>query len=405
MKRFSTFVLMRGVIFAIITLGVGWFSAQDALVRSMARRSPDTSLNFHPYNPIALAQKFARQSETTSPAALEKQLPVWDLRARSALKDAPLNAAMLRIIGTTPGYSNTGRLLALAEQVSRRDSLLQLAMIEAAVERNDIPTALVHYDRALSIYPDLRPLLFPVLTGAMTDPDIRKGFIALAGQGRPWVSPFLAYAVRQGDTPSAIVIVLEALDRMPDQVPDIHEHQAALIARLLGEGDYVRAHSLAQRAAAGDAARIDRIDFTPDTWATPVRPLSWATTETDGINAQLENDNQVLVSVSPAVTGLAIFRILLRPPGHYRFTATAAPGDDTNAASGRWTLLCLRPGNAPTRSMGEYPVDAKRTITLSKDITVPVGCAAMRVDFTVDNSRGSTDGAILLRDIALKPLR
>src|SRR3546814_17422634 len=65
------------------------------------------------------------------------------------------------------------RLLAYSQTLSRRDLRTQLMAIELAVARDDIPSALRHYDIALRTKKNAPDLLFPVLTSALTNPTIR----------------------------------------------------------------------------------------------------------------------------------------------------------------------------------------------------------------------------------------
>ena len=60
-----------------------------------------------------------------------------------------------------------------AERVSRRDLANELLLIEATARHDDVATTLTHFDRALLVYPDANQQLFPVLSRALSDPQIR----------------------------------------------------------------------------------------------------------------------------------------------------------------------------------------------------------------------------------------
>src|SRR3546814_9359723 len=89
------------------------------------------------------------------------------------------------------------RLLAYSQTLSRRDLRTQLMAIELAVARDDIPSALRHYDIALRTKKNAPDLLFPVLTSALTNPTIRTELVKTLG-GRPtWSHDFISHAARR----------------------------------------------------------------------------------------------------------------------------------------------------------------------------------------------------------------
>lgn len=392
----------RAVVMAVAALLLGWWTVRDALVEALARQRPNVALRLDPTDAVALATDFRLKiaNHPPSPAALHD----WAMRARTSLAGAPLSASMVRMVASDPATPQSKQLLQLAERISRRDALLQIALIEAAVFAGRIDLALTHYDRALSIYPDTRPLLFPVLASAIEQPAVRAGLIDVTHRRRPWIGAFLAYAVQQAPSAHAVADLLTRLDHGSNAYPGVKGEEAALAVRLLASHDYRTAHALAQRSIGSDAAAIDRPGFSTATWATATRPLTWTTVEAESIDTQPDGST-VTVTAGPGSSGLAFYRVLIPPPGRYRFAATAAPSQDgISMAAGSWNLICLGVSGQPTQ-LGTVRTNPAGAATVNLPVTVDSGCGAVRIGFTIDNIDGSGESSIVLRDLAFAPLR
>jgi hypothetical protein len=393
---------VRRIAIGLVGLTLAGYATRDALVQSAARTRPDFALGLDGTNATALNANFrallAAQPEAPMP------LDRWAARARAALLAAPLSAAMVRMVSADPAQKQSQETLQLAERLSRRDALTQLALTETAVSAGEVDVALLHYDHALSIYPDMRTILFPLLANGLAEPAIQRGVVALARRQRPWIDSFFAFAVQSSNVPDALAATLSALDRGPGALGSARAHEAALAKRLVDNGRYALARRVAMREAGGDAAWIDRPGFAPATWATPAQPLTWSTTEDDSVEAQLTADNQVAVSILPGRSGLAIFRVLVLAPGTYRFTAGAAAPQDIAATGGHWSVVCLPSSGRLSPSLAEIPVNLQQTVSAAR-VTVPASCGAVRLGFTIDNVNGSSDAGVLLHDLALSPVR
>ena len=168
-------------------------------------------------------------------------------------------------------------------------------------------------------------------------------------------------------------------------------------------GDYTSARRLARLAAKDDPGAIDRTAFSSVTWETATRPLTWTGAETDGVDAQLIDNHSILATVRPGGAGLALFRVLVRDAGHYRFSVdTTVPPDGGSPAKGRWELLCLRAHT--TQTLSTVRVDPATAISASTVLTVPDNCAALRLDFHIDNVDGGDEAGMILRNVALEPI-
>lgn len=394
---FSAGGWQRAVLLGLIGLVVAGLSTRSALERIMASARPDLVLSFAPADPRALDVTFKRALDRG--AVTPRDFATWSARARGALVESPLEPAMLRIMSVDPTFKRPERLLDLAERISRRDALVELALIEVSVNAGRVDQALVHYDRALSVFPDMRGVLFPILTNALSEQNIRSALTRLAARQRPWVDPFLALAVRESAKPADVAALLSAMSRLPSPPPSLAEHQATLAGRFVTAQDYRTAASLARMATRTDPGAIDRVALSPATWQTAARPLTWTGGEAEGVDADLIDDGTAQISARPGATGLALFRILVRQPGRYRFKAGVARSPEVDAAAGRWTFLCLKPSGARTLASAAFA--AGRTGSVTTDFDLPRDCGGLRIDLTVDNAASGTDGGFLLRDVRL----
>src|SRR3546814_9998889 len=110
--------------------------------------------------------------------------------------------------------------------------------IELAVARDDIPSALRHYDIALRTKKNAPDLLFPVLTSALTNPTIRTELVKTLG-GRPkWSNDFISHAARSdADRSEEHTSELQSLMRISYAVFCLNKTNTQLAEQLPHEPD------------------------------------------------------------------------------------------------------------------------------------------------------------------------
>src|SRR3546814_19191893 len=111
------------------------------------------------------------------------------------------------------------RLLAYSQTLSRRDLRTQLMAIELAVARDDIPSALRHYDIALRTKKNAPDLLFPVLTSAPTNPTIRTELVKTLGRRPKWSNYFISHSARRAAEPAPLPTFFRGLQSTPVPPP------------------------------------------------------------------------------------------------------------------------------------------------------------------------------------------
>lgn len=108
------------------------------------------------------------------------------------------------------------KLYRLAFQISRRDLLTTLNMIDIAARSGDASGALNYYDVAMRSAPAARPMLMPSLANGFKEPELHKHFVALAKTNPPWFEQFSLWMVERkiNEEPLAELIIASKNSRL-----------------------------------------------------------------------------------------------------------------------------------------------------------------------------------------------
>lgn len=345
---------------------------------------PATALRFVQADAPALA----RQAELTLVEAPDKPDAVARARAdaREALgRDATLPAAWRTLAVTLPeGSADTPRLLKVAQWLSRRDALTQIALIEERVGRNDIAGALRHYDVVLRISTAYDPLLFPVLVAAASDPEIRPAFARQLVAAPMWRRRFLSYMADTGTPYMLRADIFAAMARV-GALPD-RDIVAAWATSSSLEGKFDAGERFYRLLAPAGASRTVR-DGGFDR-GNGIAPFDWML-DTDGaLNVAIgtfEGDAR-LEMVSERGDGARGARQLVRlRPGQHRFRAVTGDIDGYEGGLPYAALTCATTGATIARIEG---VSGARR--LSGELAVPIDCFPQWLDLGLRQSPAST---------------
>jgi hypothetical protein len=296
--------------------------------------------------------------------------------ARAALRAEPLLAAAVRQLALVETPDNPARgmpRLRLDEQITRRDVATQLQLIDAAARMGDVVEALRHYDRALLVAPDLAPKLFPILSRAMSEPEIWTALRKYAA--RPWFNLLLGASLGNGAEPSS-VIRLAAYAR-PSEVPgeDNTSKQALctqLLRQLVAGGDYAEARDFARSLPGSAHAVLGDIGVNAATTDARLAPLGWELSNDDAVETSLVNGEGLDVRIAPARSALAATRVTLLPAGEYDLAFDLIYAEGVTHAALSWDVQCLSGGTIWHQPM---PSLAGR-VTFHAQFVVPAGCEA-----------------------------
>ena len=289
--------------------------------------------------------------------------------ARQVLAITPFNARAMRQLGVVAGLARQdgGKTeFLLAERISRRDLVSQFALIDIAALGGDVEGTLRHYDRALLVNGGAGAALFPVLSQAVADAEVRSALQRYAK--RKWFATFLEAADQQVADPQTLVTLLaEVRARIPAA-----EAQAAtsrLLARLVRDGSYASARDLLRTIPDVPAGAIEPLGFSATTIDPRLAPLSWSINNDSAVEAGLDRD-VFIARIAPERTATIAERTTLLAPGHYVLSQQIEAEAGAPRARLDWTVTCLAGGQPPILA-------AEATLATAR-FSVPAGCGAQR---------------------------
>lgn len=317
--------------------------------------------------------------------------------ARDALRAEPLNPRALRLLALNDLLDSKPKagieLLQLSERVSRRDLGTRLTLIEHYAAIGNVTAALDQYDLALSTSPGAGNALFPVLTGALAEPEIRAGLRQYIRSDRPWVRSFLAYATANANPPDDVARLVMASGGLPRH-PDYRELESALLMQLHVKRRYDALRALYLALPNASPAMLRNVAITGETTNPALRPLTWNTIETPEISSQVDKD--ITVRVAPGSNGIALQRILYLPPGAYTFGArTSFPDGDGGAT---WELRCLM---SETGLIWQKHLNASSEQRSAEVWRISPKCTAQLLTLVVTSGQAQVDTTIIVGDLSL----
>jgi len=265
--------------------------------------------------------------------------------ARAALRLSPLNPAAMRQLGMTASANADPQAalpwLAASQDMSRRDLLTQIALVNAEVARGDLPAVLLHYDRALRVSQAAGPALYPSLARALPQQDVQAELLRYAGS--PWFMPFLADQLRSdrdiGDISGFIRHLRPALSDA-----DRDKLAALMLIRLLRAGRFAEAATWLARTQPRLAPGLGQIAVTSLTMDTRLGDLAWRFPPAEGIDLTRDASGALAVSADPGRRATFAERLTLLPSGAYAFELHLAPVSGTAAAELSVNLACKGSG-------------------------------------------------------------
>lgn len=358
MMLYRATIVMVGIIAAYVSVAI-------TLSTALAGVRPDLSLQFWPWHAVAYAKRanaiIDPEQKSAATVARSRADAVTALQRDPLRADAVRNLALaMAAQGNDP---DAVRLFDYGQRLSRRDPATQLWAIERQVAADNVPGALKHYDHVLRVSPGMQPMLFAVLSTALSDPDLALPIARTAAKSAVWRPMFLNYTAQQA-APRDVARLFIALARLG--TPANAEQEKIVTNRLLQQGDY---------AMAGQLYRLSNPGWSPGAPATQVDG-SFAQVTGGVFDWQLQDgaeltgnaDAPLQLSFGEA-TAPVVARLMLLPAGQYRLTGslTELPGDGK-------LIVLARCANMPARQIGSLVVSQKGTFALP--MNVPSACPA-----------------------------
>lgn len=367
-----------GAAVALAALPTAYVAFAFSLANVTHSSNPGLALRMNAGDPVALATK-ARAIFRDDATAAAADPALADL-AKESLERLALNGPALQLLGIASSASGdearARALVGLSNTMSRRDLGTQLWMIEDAVRRNDIAEALNHYDIALRIDRDSRPLLFPILTTALNDPRLWPAFAIYIRQPAPWLGEFFRYAISNSERPDALASMVTRAGGLPRT-----EEFAALREQLLRQLVDKRQFALARRyysTLPGASPEVPgMLALTKSSTDSRHVPISWQPYTIEGIQAAIVADAngelEIRGRVDSVTRGPLARKIVQLSPGHYSIEAWQRISNDANGASASLTMACANASDGRSLWKSGAPL-SQQLKAIRGEFIVPADC-------------------------------
>ena len=310
---------------------------------ALEQQSPEAALTVMPWNAGAHA-------------AIASKLALMDARghsgeiiahAKAALRRDPTEFSAARAIGTvadaTGRNANANAAFLYSQQLSRRDLITNIWFIESAVDRNDIPSALQSYDRALRTSKEAAGLLYPVLIPAFDDQQLVGPIVGLLAKNPPWRDQYLASAFDASKSARSLEQVAVGLSR--SKVGLSANLQLHLLYRMVKLEAYDEAWTAAAAFEPSLKGTKNAIRDTRFTRAADNYPFGWTYSADEGFGSESVQkgpgvDGGLSVYASAGRQGVVVRQLLMLSPGSYSLSWVGEPIDAPLGSKLSWTLEC-----------------------------------------------------------------
>lgn len=390
---------VRGAL-ALVAAVLGYVGVTHSLAENLRRADPARAFALAPGNAQVaglLAQRRLTDAQGAAPPA--DVVPL----ARTALRHDPTVVPAVVTLGferqRQGDVAGARRLLAYAQRLSRRDLQTQLWAIEDAVTRGDVPGTLQHYDIALRTSREAPDILFPVLSAAIVQPEVRAALVSTLRARPLWAAAFIGHVAGSETDPRVVAQLFTALRRAGLSIsPDA---SAAVINRLVagGEVDMAWQHYATLRRGADRRSARD-----PQFAATPGTPsvFDWiASTDATMTTALGAADGAGFgFALSPGSGGLLVQQLQWLPPGDYRLEGRSSGIEQPASSLPYWVLVCRHGGE-----LGRVIVPAGDNGRFAGRFTVPSNCPVQTLALVgrASDAIGGVSGQI--DHLALRPAR
>lgn len=358
--------LQRNVAAAVFVALAAAFVALVTATVTLRYRSPATAIALWPWNGEARGA-LAGQMMLSGNVDAARSL------ASVAIRQVPGDAASLRVLGMTrPDAETKGRafrIMQLATQASRRDLQTNLWLIEYYVAQGDVANTIRYYDYSLKSSAEAEQLLFPVLTSAMSNPDIAAAVKAKLKARPVWTTSFLQHAFAAGDSDKNLIPIV--LDMAQDRIGLSADLKRQYAQRLAERGNVAGLDRLAKglgRPLIEGTAALDKTgDLPPADWRLlPAAGMSVFADPTAGFSF-VANQNGPLIE-----------RLFHLKPGTYALQLVPQfneGGDNTRLT---WSVTCL----PESRPIGVMPDGSQTRLVIP-----PTDCAYQKLSLSLENDR------------------
>lgn len=391
------------LILAAAAAWIGYLS----VVQSLAVALPDSQIE----RAYALAPGNGRIAARLSEILSGQEATIEDRAraarvARTALQHDPTAVGAVATLGLDAlirgDDAEAKRLFTYSQHLSRRDLRTQLWAIEDSVTTGDIAGALKHYDIALRTKAAAPELLYPVLSAAITDREVRTGLLSTLAARPIWGDGFVYYAAANSSDPGTVAGLFKGLRRAGYPVPSGADN--ALVNALVADNAFEDAWSYYSIIREKADRRRSRDPGFKSALETPLQ-FDWVAQNSAGISTAIQpapDGGFFDFTVSPSVSGRLLWQLQMLPKGEYVLEGHSVGIDQPPGSHPYWTLSC-RGG----RELGrlQLPNSSEAGGQFTGRFTVTADCP---VQVLALNARSSSEIAGVTGQIdrvLLRPLR
>jgi hypothetical protein len=399
--------LRIGTVLTIALLGLASAAMAGQFSLAMATRlqNPSVSLRFDANQPVALATLADGELQKGGTAKSLIQAEALSLRA---LRAQPLNARAARVLafarkGLKKNEVKASQLINLAAKTSRRDLGTQIYLIEQAVAEDDIPTALTHYDIALRTDRKASGLLFPVLSSAISLPEIRTKFAPFVAKQPAWLMDFYEFHVQTSNNMGSLAAILPRKSRQRD-MPRLLSLQSAIVQRLFELEGASQAYAFYATLPFFDKNRVQTANITTENLDNRHAIFSWllfnqtssgaSLTSPTGIKAE-KNQQALRLFAAPMITNIVAQKGLYLQAGTYQLTLSADLSEMTDGSKVLLSIQCL--GKPPQPLVNQAITSAKTALSF----TVQNGCIGQLLYIRITGGTDRNDAQAIINSIDL----
>jgi hypothetical protein len=308
--------------------------AADALLKQAVLDNNNTLPEAYPAEAVALAQR-AFELEPTSVAAV--RMLALDIEREA-------------------GRAQASRIMRLLPQLSKRDRITNLWLVDDYGRDRNVPEVLEKYDWTLRTSRSAQEFLFPLMTTTLADAEYIAPYRDLLGRNPPWLADFWQRLVRKEAALSNAATLRRELGKGAS--PILAEQDAELVARLIQRGKFDEALALRKALATGTTGPGQFIingDFANQPY---LAPLDWELISNGEYGAAVDTgQGQMIVSAVPDSSGVAARQLISVSPGTYQLVARLAQNKLASTEL-RIDVRCAQAARATNR-VASLPITSK----------------------------------------------
>jgi hypothetical protein len=331
-----------------------------------------------------------------------------------ALRDDPLNATALRMLGQIAAAENdkinASKFMHAAAQLSLHESVAVYWLMLEAAEARDYQTTVYYANVLLRTLPEMGKYIMPLLAQMAEDKEGSTTLQAVLDDNPPWRGQFLAAlpdSVTDARTPLELLLKLRT-SATPPTSADVTRYIEFLIGRKLYDLAYYTWLQFLPADELHNAGLLfnGRFDFAPSGV-----PFDWMITSGSGVTIDIvpKSDskglNALLVEfLYGRVDYKSVTQLVMLTPGTYEFKGEYK-GELAGPRGLKWRIVCA---NEATAGVGESSMIIGTTPawkTVAFTFTVPdKDCRAQNVRLDLDARMASErliSGSMLFRDIQI----